>query len=158
MRKISDEQAAYIAGFLEGEGSFGIDNPEDRWRARVTVGQKSPQVLNYVREVTGLGYVRKTIPHVRNAWGTERSPTYYWVLNHRKEVRPFIRRMLPYLINKRTRLRAKCVLHMVGLRIKYGRGHPKKIKEAKKLYRIFETTMVSQKNGGKSRSRSIMAD
>jgi len=152
MKKISDEQAAYLAGFLEGEGCFFVANPRKQRNALVSVNQKSPEVLHYIQEITGVGHIERRIrsPRPPSSWEVGGNPIYFWRTHKQKEVIPFIRRILPYLINKRTRKRAKCVLYLLRSRVKYNRNGrknlPRKVEREARLYKIFETTMV--RNGG----------
>ena len=83
---------SYIAGFFDGEGSLthnGIG-------FRITIPQTNEEVLNEIKDFTGVGNViklRKREVHWKDAW------LYY--IASKKDVRIFLKKMIPYLIIKK---------------------------------------------------------
>lgn len=68
MNKLSKEQSAYIAGFLDGDGSIYVKltaNATYKYRYQVSPNivfyqsQQSKRSLEVIRELTGVGYLRQ---------------------------------------------------------------------------------------------------
>jgi len=83
---------SYIAGFFDGEGSLthnGIG-------FRITVSQTNEEVLNEIRDFTGVGNViklRKREAHWKDAW------LYY--IASKKDVCTFLKKAVPHLVIKK---------------------------------------------------------
>ena len=119
MRKLTDGQIGYIAGFYEGEGCFAIinvtrekSNGDLRHHLRPFVGatQRDPIPLLYILETTGLGNVR-----YRKGNPPSGNPSYRHGCVSRSEILDFIKLIYPYLKSPRTRKRAWCVYHLTKL-------------------------------------------
>lgn len=100
INKLTVEQAAYIAGFLDGEGSLQVRIRKDLQRSyKITIGQKAPIVLFWIEAVIGIGRVcnRRT----RNTDGTWKQLHPHYVLGGRLQVLAFLEQLEPYLIVKK---------------------------------------------------------
>lgn len=104
MRDITNEQAAYIAGFLEGEGSFFIS--EQHHQPVISTGQKELRILRYIESLTKVGTISYR-PKLK---------AYYWRISNKEELISLIERILPFFVGKRSAKRASCVLEMSKLR------------------------------------------
>lgn len=104
LRKLTPEQAAYIAGFLDGEGTIGVKRPckgMPYCKVYITISQKTPEVLRWIKKVTGLGYVRE-VRQKRPIAGDGRM--WLWYTNGRETTIAFLKQVKPYSIVKRKRI------------------------------------------------------
>jgi hypothetical protein len=98
MKTLTVEQAAYIAGFLDGEGYFACRYREGavvgRYYAHyvITVCQKRPAVLYWMIEVTGVGRVGKR----KRSDGSPLSPMLS--ITGKDKVVGLLSQILPYMI------------------------------------------------------------
>ena len=95
---LSKEQAAYIAGFLDGEGTVMIvlRKANSNYSLRVALAQssKARQVLDWVREVTGIGAsVNKNRSSINHDMGLT------WACSG-QAASGLLEQILPYLIVK----------------------------------------------------------
>jgi len=82
---------SYIAGFFDGEGSVTHNGKG----YRITVPQTNEDVLNKIRDFTGVGHViklRKREIHWKDSW-------LYYIAN-KKDVCRFLNKAGPYLVVK----------------------------------------------------------
>jgi len=92
MNKILATEAAWLAGFFEGEGSTGIYNKQPR----LSIGQhlRSVDTLERVLEITGVGAIY-------GPYRQETTPVCFYQLNTANEVYKFIKVIYPYLLDRR---------------------------------------------------------
>lgn len=141
MKKLTKEQAAYIAGFLEGEGCFFISCPSRRasdgklsLQPLIRTGQKDPDPLTYILKATGLGNISYC---VRDSGFS----SYTHVIYGRENIISFVKVIFPYLKSLRVKKRAWCVYRMAKLLGNRGYYITDANYEAKlKIYKIWETT------------------
>lgn len=94
MNQLSIEDAAYIAGILDGEGSISLGRTKDgkRYTPSVTIVNGKVALMRYLVETTGLGHVirrdRQDLPNARIS--------YQWQLRL-DEVIPFLSQVTPHL-------------------------------------------------------------
>lgn len=117
---------SYIAGFFDGEGSLTHNGRG----FRITIPQTNEEVLNKLRDFSGIGYViklKKREIHWKDAW-------LYYVAST-KDVCIFLKRVAPYLVIKRDNAE-KAIPYLekglVDMR-KKKQLHDKRKVEAKKL-------------------------
>lgn len=93
--KISFQDLIYIAGFFDGEGCVhGIIKGDGRPSIpRISIGQKRPEVLFWIKEVLNMGTIHKTS-----------KGSSVWRINNKKDVERFISLILPYSKVKREEL------------------------------------------------------
>ena len=85
-------QAAWAAGFVDGEGSIGVYNSHNTLSLHLNVGQVDPRPLEKLCAIFG-GHYR--LNRSRSAKG----PIYDWKL-HGKAAASALQAMLPYLTTK----------------------------------------------------------
>ena len=138
MNEITNEQAAYIAGFLEGEGSFIITCPNGNFQPKVVTAQKLPKVLNFMQAITGIGKM------VYRPARKGKSSIHFWRVASKEEVMDLIRRVYPYFIAPRTKKRAWCVFRSMELRGSMLSGRPhisnRNTEKRQELYETWNTT------------------
>jgi hypothetical protein len=84
-------EAAYIAGFFDGEGSIA------RRDGRISITQKDPAPLYWIQKKLGCGSVLK-----------RSGDSYRYGLSGKKRTYQFLMLILPYLIVKRQRALEEC--------------------------------------------------
>lgn len=100
--ELKTEDAAYVAGYLDGEGCLGVYRRPAKPRGRPTysvqiaVCTTDPLILDWLRDVTGCGSVSK--PHFGNT--SRHRPSYRWSLASEAAV-TLASQILPYLHTKR---------------------------------------------------------
>lgn len=107
MNTLSEAQKAYIAGFVDGEGSISVfitrhkERNHKSFDALVRVTNTNKDVLDTLCLWTGLGFVRpQSIRRKNMAFVINRKPQWKWQVspNQMRELLPAI---LPYLQVKR---------------------------------------------------------
>ena len=98
---MNETDKAYIAGFIDGEGSIGLrachssrGYTYDSYLIRIKVAQTNEDVLQWIKTMTGVGSVRqrKDVPGYRRAWE--------WYLAGRNALK-VLHEIYPYLRVKR---------------------------------------------------------
>ncbi len=101
---MSVSEAAYVAGFVDGEGTIGIIRETRkealagfRYTAYISIANTDLKVLEAVREMMGNGrvvggYQKAAKPHYKMGWKLTLSPN---------QIRHIIIQLMPYLIVKR---------------------------------------------------------
>lgn len=110
---ITDEQAAYIAGLIDGEGCIKITKERrkkahwsDTYTYAVTVCNSNLEILQWLRQVTGFGRISPKSQKKDRNW----KQTYDWELLH-GEIPIFLNRISKYLRVKLTQ--AELVLEYI---------------------------------------------
>lgn len=100
-KQLSETEAAYLAGLIDGDGSITCGHTSKRVRHRpiVTIHQKDPTILFWVQEVAGVGSVTK---RTRGYGYQARYPKadqymHRWRLTQRVAGIEFLRQVEPYL-------------------------------------------------------------
>jgi len=102
-RDIPPAEGAWLAGILEGEGSF-----ISKGRPRIQVAMTDQDIITRLAELTGVGrvhQVRRQRPHHKDAW--------LWAVSRPVHVEHIIRLVLPWLGQRRT-VAAKEVLSQIA--------------------------------------------
>jgi len=138
MNNLTETQKAYIAGFIDGEGTISISKTgyvstsgENNYTTLLRVGNTNKEVLETIRNWTGLGYVKI----FSTKWSTERKnnkPLWKWQMaaNQMRELLPVI---LPYLLIKKRV--AKLALELLGDKPRVRGRHVSQ--ELREKYRII---------------------
>ena len=99
MLNITDAEAAYIAGFVDGEGTINVlRTAKKRFLAELSIGQIDPRPLVWIKEICGGAgsnvrvYVYKNRPTSKPIW--------LWAVQGEK-FDQIIEKILPYLIVKK---------------------------------------------------------
>jgi hypothetical protein len=102
-RDVPPIDAAWLAGILEGEGSF-----ISKGRPKIQVAMTDQDIIARLSELTGVGRVyavSRQKPHHKDAW--------LWAVNRPAHLEHIIRLVLPWLGQRRT-LAAKDVLRKIS--------------------------------------------
>ena len=105
------EEAAYIAGFFDGEGSIGLYRRKtpvghDCFLYLVNFAQKQPAILHQIKNILGLGAVRK-----------KSVDQHGLTINGRKNIIRVLEDLLPFLRVKKNQARwlmAACRISLVA--------------------------------------------
>lgn len=82
--------AAYVAGFFDGEGCLMIYQDRGYYRIRVALGQKTPEVLQEIQRFIKVGRI-----------GLAKTGHYYLRIDQRAHIRHFLDIIRPYAIVKK---------------------------------------------------------
>lgn len=95
---MTDEELAWVAGLLEGEGCFGVTwgKAGDFGRIRVEMVSTDYDVLGKLQDLAG-GRINGPYGHKVFA-----KPQWRWRLNTKDEVNALIERLLPHMGSRRT--------------------------------------------------------
>ena len=96
MKKISKTDAAYIAGFFDGEGCVSMGSSSKH--PSISITQKFPNVLHHIYQIVKLGRVRKHYQYTRSTL------THHLTITNRKQMRNFINLILPHILVKKRQL------------------------------------------------------
>ena len=98
--ELSPMDAAYLAGFWDADGTFilhGRGGTSNSVSFRVHAGGTRPDVIQWIREVTGIGTVARRTPKNPNA-----HDVWVWTVNG-DAAETFARQIVPYLRLKKER-------------------------------------------------------
>lgn len=95
LKVASDPFWAWLAGFVDGDGTITFDNRHRR-RATLAITQKEPEPLKLIRRRLGTGslYLPQSHPYWRLSFGSQAT-------------RAICKKILPYLVSVDKRMRAK---------------------------------------------------
>jgi hypothetical protein len=96
MARLRGGEAAYLAGFFDGEGCVGAGETNGRVVASIQITQKAPDVLRELQELTGLGHITQMRRPPRELWA--------WRMYARSDVEAFGRLVMPWTKIKRDQL------------------------------------------------------
>ena len=153
MPKISQSDAAYMAGFMDGEGHFSIacggwQKPYYRSPANRARGKLSPPFRNYTVRVGCANTDKRVISwiqeHIGGTYSIHRQTAawkvcYKWHLYGANVQEQFILAVLPYLILKREQ--ANILLQFIRL---HGVENPSKREELYQRIRLLNRRGASQ--------------
>lgn len=93
MNRLTETQAAYIAGIIDGEGCLRAR--KDNGSTHVAVSQKASEraLLDFIQETTGIGAVYP------------RAEVDQWEVRRQKDVLDLLEQLLPYLRVKQSQAR-----------------------------------------------------
>ena len=95
-------ECAYIAGLLDGEGTFsaGVKANDNEYYARVAIFNTDLDVLKWIRKTTGFGWVGK------GSGSSDRDRVVYcWSVSGR-QAEPIVRELIPFLQIKKRQAKA----------------------------------------------------
>ena len=103
MNNISDTDAAYIAGFLDGEGyitlvrnHWGNAAKTSSYILKVSITNTDKSILEWIKNIVGIGNV-----YVKRPAKEHYLPCWEWCLGSANLAKPFLERLYPYLRIKR---------------------------------------------------------
>lgn len=91
---LTEPEAAYIAGLIDGEGSLIRTGP-NRQRLSITMGSTCPHVIAFIREKAGGNSYS-----YKDGGGLGSKPFWRWSLTKSEAAEALLRRMRPYMIIK----------------------------------------------------------
>jgi len=95
-RTMTETEAAWLAGFIDGEGSIVTYRSGKGFPCwQLTIPNTHVGSLAYVKEITGAGYVR------RKPSRGERKPQFIYVLTAQRDMEHVVKQVLPFLRIKR---------------------------------------------------------
>lgn len=93
---MNEIQAAWVAGIIEGEGSFYLAG-SPRTYVRMKVDMCDQDVIDRLHEWTGVGKV--TGPYVRG--GTNKSPSWHWEVGKNDDFLWLAKAIRPFMLSRR---------------------------------------------------------
>lgn len=93
---VSEGDLQYIAGFFDGEGSCSIATANGYAYPRIAIYQSDREVLEWMREVLGMGRIVERSPRERTGRPKQTKPRYVLSINQVAQVRLFIELIRPY--------------------------------------------------------------
>lgn len=116
MAELSASELAYIAGFIDADGSIGVARHNRNLTLSVQAAQKNPVILHWLVSKAG----GKIYTFQRSTTYNKETTTYYkWCL-HGRPAQNFVMNIEPYLIQKKT-LAELALIFPIGSR-KLGMG------------------------------------
>lgn len=110
MNKLNEQQKSYIAGFLDADGCVGIDKTKSKsnaykydYRIRLIITNCDYSVIEWFREITGIGCSHKTGIQQKANW----RKCHRWQVTG-NQARLLLKEIYKYLIVKKTRAE-KCL-------------------------------------------------
>jgi len=94
---MTEGQIGYLAGIIDGEGSFTITKARSYFNVTLSVANTDLRILERCREITGLGSIRRQ-PDRR---GKQHRPLYVWFVTARKELCALLPLLIPVLVSKK---------------------------------------------------------
>jgi hypothetical protein len=107
MNQLTPEQAAYIAGLLDGEGSLGVYRRPSAWLPypELSITNTNLEVLEWLKSTVGVGHIRLVTKDQRRA--TEKwKQAYAWRITASGHIVALLQQIKPYLIIKRAQCQA----------------------------------------------------
>lgn len=131
IKRITQEQKAYVAGFIEGEGSFVLAKSRAH-DPRISTGQKNKAPLVYIQGLFGgtIHYRPKTNAYLHRLLKSE-------------DLITTVKSIYPYLISSRAKRRAWCIYKMAKLLGKRGIKHrisSSEQEQREEIYRVWNST------------------
>ena len=124
-RTLSLEQAAYIAGLVDGEGTVALTRRHSRQNRQLVICISSTEryLLEYVLEVVGAGRISN-----KRTYLPQHRPSFTYAIDNRQAL-DLLRQITPYLKTYKFK-RARLVLdHYLRLTSRNGRYSPQKLEE-----------------------------
>jgi hypothetical protein len=98
VKTLDKVKASYLAGIIDGEGSFGLNKGGGSWmstRVQLVVGSKDKRLIDWLlQNVGGRSYIR------RNS-GLKRGILHIWMLTKVLDVLKVLKMIHPYLVIKK---------------------------------------------------------
>jgi hypothetical protein len=99
VRILRGEDAAYLAGLMDGEGTVSLSRKHrlQNRQFEISISNTEEKILEYVRDVTGVG----RIVHRRTYRSPRHKPSMAYVVNNRqalsllKQIAPYLKSIIP---------------------------------------------------------------
>ena len=113
MNKISWK---YIAGFFDADGSVVFHKFQKKFDIypEIIIGNTNKGVLESIKNFTDLGYIIKTNRHKKRCLGIKnRKILWRYQIGVQKDIREFLKRILPFLIIKKEKAKKAIAITML---------------------------------------------
>lgn len=97
VRDMTPVEAAWVAGLLEGEGSFVLTLSHGVRKGRVSMQLTDLDVLQRLVRITGAGRLHQVTRNNR----PDRKPCWGWAINARADMRALLPQVRPFLGERR---------------------------------------------------------
>lgn len=102
MLNITDGEAGYIAGIMDGEGHMYVRNEyEGSTHSVIRVRITNKKLADWLLKITGVGSVNSHNPKQRCKDGRLKRKVYEWAVLNRADINAVIDRIVPWLIIKK---------------------------------------------------------
>jgi len=104
-RKLSDTDAAYIAGLIDGEGSISLTrrHKNENRQLEISISNNDMKLLHYVRDAAGTGRIVN-----KKTYSKKHSPGASYLISNRQALN-LLQQITPYLLTYKAQ-RAELVL------------------------------------------------
>jgi len=103
---LTEVQAAYIAGLIDGEGSVFVSTKGKTCTAVISVYNSDRRCLDFCAEAFQTGTLSLQPKKRCNIPGVDPKPSYVWRIQNRAKVAGILWAILPYLVIKKDRAEA----------------------------------------------------
>ena len=133
VRTLKSQDAAYIAGLVDGEGTVTLsqEHRTERRRLVVTVSNTERPLLDYLRDAVGAGQ----ITHKRT-YNPKHTPSFAYKITNRQAV-DLLRQIAPYLRSYKAGRVALALEHYIPLTPRNGRYTPELLRARDAFEREF---------------------
>lgn len=144
------EQLIFVAGFMEGEGTFAIVKSTAKRRGkeyiylspRIVMGNNEISLIDFCQKVLG-GGIYKSTRDMKRKGHKGRFPVYYLTISGQRHVLETLESISPYLISKAKE--AQLLSEFCKSRLNQGgRGHPYTSRE----WELYEELIKSHNTVG----------
>jgi hypothetical protein len=105
-REMSREELAWVAGLLEGEGSFTLQKTKYKGKVRyiqprIQVYMTDEDIIHRLRSITGVGYIYGPVYRSgddgRGSRMEDWSPQYQWIVQRKAHAYWLLYKLLPHM-------------------------------------------------------------
>lgn len=99
--QLTEADKAYLAGFVDGEGSIGyyFHAGKNRYEATLSITNTDPRIMDWIKVRIDYGnFVNYT---KQDASGRRKHVAHVWRINNKPRVKDFLEAITPYLVIKR---------------------------------------------------------
>lgn len=131
--KLGPEDAAYIAGLIDGEGTISLarKHRNENRQLVVSISSTEPVLLEYVKKTVGAGRITR-----KRTYSTRHSPSVTYAISNRQAL-TLIEQVAPYLKTYKSQ-RARLVLdHYVRLTPRNGKYDLNQLREREEMITQF---------------------
>lgn len=139
--KITDNEASWLAGFIDGEGCISLyptykEKDKGRLVPRISITHTNKEILDYVKELTGCSHIKSwEMKKIPKGW----KKSYHFQTNNISYIRKFLIAILPFL--KLKKKHGKLLLEFIEIRLLSPRKRKPREQE------IYEELKILNKKG-----------
>lgn len=115
--ELSLDEAAYIAGLVDGEGTVALSrkHKSDNRQLAISISSTERQLLTFVKDRTGVGKITN-----KRAYNPAHTPSFTYAVYNRQAL-DVLRQIHPYLLTYKARRSAPILKHYVELTPRNGK-------------------------------------